>query len=293
MPRPEQTAPIYIPSYGRARIATTPRVLDQMGVDWRMIIEADQLEEYAAHWPRGRLLTLDPAYQAAYRTHDPAGDAAGKPPGSGPARNFAWDHAIRQGAAWHWVIDDNIRYFERFHDNRRIPMADATYFAAMEDFAGRYTNLALAGPNYVMFTPNRLKQPPVRFNRRVYSCILLRNDLPFRWRGRYNEDTILSLDVLKAGWCTALFHAFLCWKLWTQQMRGGNTDTIYAAGTLAKSRLLVELHPDVAKVVWRYKRWHHQVDYSPFAGNRLQRRPDWQPPAENPYRFRLIEPGGG
>jgi hypothetical protein len=56
-------------------------------------------------------------------------------------------------------------------------------------------------------------------------------------------------------------------------MKGGNTEELYRAeGTRKKSEMLAEMHPDVAKVVWKFNRWHHQVDYSPFKGNKLVRR---------------------
>jgi hypothetical protein len=38
--------------------------------------------------------------------------------------------------------------------------------------------------------------------------------------------------------------------------------------------MLADLHPDVAKVVWRFNRWHHHVDYKPFSKNRLIKRDD-------------------
>jgi hypothetical protein len=34
--------------------------------------------------------------------------------------------------------------------------------------------------------------------------------------------------------------------------------------------MLVDMHPDVARMVWRYGRWHHYVDYSPFKKNQLK-----------------------
>lgn len=110
-------------------------------------------------------------------------------------------------------------------------------------------------------------------NTRIYSCNLIRTDLPLRWRGRYNEDTDLSLRLLKAGWCTVLFNAFLQNKRWTGQTPGGNQE-IYSIGTQAKSQMLADMHPDVARVVWRYNRWHHVVDYSPFKDRQLIRKPD-------------------
>ena len=32
---------------------------------------------------------------------------------------------------------------------------------------------------------------------------------------------------------------------------------------------LAELHPDVVRVTWKFRRWQHQVDYRPFKGNQL------------------------
>jgi hypothetical protein len=80
--------------------------------------------------------------------------------------------------------------------------------------------------------------------------------------------------MLKEHWCTIQFNAFLQKKIGTQRMTGGNTDEFYVKeGTLPKSQLLVKMHPDVAKVVWKFGRWHHFVDYRPFANNKLLKKP--------------------
>jgi hypothetical protein len=280
------SAPIYIPSRGRADSRLTVRALDALGLDYHVVVEADEHAQYARVIDAARLLVLDPSYQREYDTFDRRDDDA--PKGSGPARNFIWDHALASGAAWHWIMDDNIRAFRRMQHNVKIKLLDGTAFKAMEDFAQQYENVALAGPNYRYFADQRALRRPMFLNTRVYSCILIRNDLPFRWRGRFNEDTDLSLRVLKAGWCTVLFNAFLQDKQTTLSMRGGNTDTIYVDGTLAKSQQLVAMHPDVARLVWKYHRWHHYVDYRPFKANRLVRRTDAPPLAGNDYGMRLI-----
>ena len=116
------------------------------------------------------------------------------------------------------------------------------------------------------------KIPPFVKNTRIYSCLLIRNNIPYRWRARYNEDTDLSLRVLKDGWCTIQFNAFIQEKATTQTMTGGNTDEIYKEGTLNKSKMLQELHPDVATVVWKFNRWHHHVNYKPFKNNELKKK---------------------
>ena len=177
--------------------------------------------------------------------------------GSGPARNFAWDHAVASGSERHWIIDDNINGFARMFKSRRIPVADGTMFACIEDFISRYTNIAMAGPNYHMFATTGLKVAPFPFIFPEYTPVLL-----YSHSKRYSspgalpiqrEDLDLSLRVLKAGWCTIQFNAFLQNKTATQTMRGGNTDAFYAAeGTLPKSRMIVQLHPDAVKLTWKF-----------------------------------------
>lgn len=125
-----------------------------------------------------------------------------------------------------------------------------------------------------MFTPRRMKQPPYRLNTRVYSCILILNSLVHRWRGRYNEDTDLSIRVLKDGWCTILLNAFSCNKAPTMTMGGGNTDELYADdGRLRMAESLREQHPDVVKVTQKWGRPQHHVDYSQFRFNQLKPKP--------------------
>lgn len=269
--------PVYIPSKGRAFADSrlTYHHLERMGVPYRLIVEEGQVSEYAKIVPRDRLLVLDRSYQRDYDTFDDLGDARSK--GPGPARNFAWDHAISLGAEWHWVMDDNINGFFRLHHNLKTPVADGTIFRCMEDFCARYERVAMAGPNYFMFAKRKDAIPPFIVNTRIYSCNLIRNDAPFRWRGRYNEDTDLSLRMLKSGWNTVQFNAFLQCKAPTQTIRGGNTAEFYHAeglkipgqkyaqgGTSAKSQMLVDMHPDVARLTHKFGREHHSVDYRRF-----------------------------
>jgi len=268
--------PIYIVSKGRADSRLTSRTLEAIGCPYFIVVEEQEFPAYSAVIDPKKILILDKKYQREYETCDDLGETKGKGPGA--ARNFAWDHAIASGASWHWVMDDNIRGFFRLNRNMKIPAGDGTILRCMEDFALRFKNVAMAGPNYFMFASRKSKMPPLSLNTRIYSCNLIRNDTPFRWRGRYNEDTDLSLRMLKAGWCTVQFNAFLQYKMPTQTIKGGNTKEFYAKeGTMAKSRMQTALHPDCSRLVWKFGRWHHQVDYSQFQRNRLVYRDDYKP----------------
>jgi len=207
--------------------------------------------------------------------------------GPGRARNWCWDHSISLGFEKHWVLDDNISDFYRLNKNKRIRVGSGVIFRAAENFIDRYENVPISGFQYRFFIAPNLKYPPFVKNTRIYSCLLIQNDCPFRWRGRYNEDTDLSLRVLKAGLCTIQFNIFLQGKLATQTVKGGNTSEFYhvegdldkqkwrdgklnSEGTINKSQMLVDMHPDVCWLVFRYGRWHHHCNYEPFKKNKLK-----------------------
>lgn len=276
--------PLYVVSKSRSEYMVTSKALTKMGVAHFIVVEPEQVPAYEEAVVKlglcATILPLDMRYKETYELCDEHGLT--RSTGPGPARNFAWDHSVACGFAWHWVMDDNIIDFYRLNLNTKLRVYAPSFWRAMEDFCLRYENIAMAGPNYFMFAPRKNKVPPFVMNTRIYSCNLIRNDVPFRWRGRYNEDTIISLDMLKAGWCTIQFNAFLQQKMPTQTINGGNTAEFYAKegkqkkgekyadnGTLNKSKMQVAVHPDVSRLVWKFGRWHHHVDYHPFKRNRL------------------------
>ena len=260
--------PIYIVSKGRANNGLTTRALHEMGVPHYLVVEEDEMELYKEGRCYGEILVMPHIYKAEYELCDDLGFSKGTGPGS--ARNFCIDHSIWKGFDRHWVLDDNIDAFHYLNRNEKFEIRTGATFKAAEDFVCRYSNVPVAGFNYYSFCKKNDAVPPYVLNTRIYSCLLIDNKAGYRWRGRYNEDTDLSLRVLKDGLCTIQFNAFLCGKITTQRMKGGNTEEFYDdEGTLPKSQMLEKLHPDVAKVVFKFNRWHHQVDYSPFKNNKL------------------------
>jgi hypothetical protein len=273
--------PIYVPSKGRWDRPHTATRLAEIGVPFFFVVEPTEAQHYRS-LGIGKILELP--------FHD-LGE------GSIPARNWIWDHAINLGAGRHWVIDDNIVRFYRMNFNRRIPVRTAAIFRAAEDFTDRYENVAFSGFNNIAFAPDRVDSAaPFTLNTRIYSMTLINTTLPYRWRGRYNEDTDICLRALKDGWVTIQFNAFLGDKATTMTMRGGNTDTVYATDDhrRAFAESLAEQHPDVVQVVWKFNRWHHQVDYSSFKSNRLIIRSDVTPTgASDEYGMRLVRLSDG
>lgn len=280
-PKTDSRYPVCIPSKGRAKIQKTGPALDRLGVTYRFFVEETEYDAYCE--------TIGPERVERLPFHD-----LGQ--GSIPARNFIWEWAKERGYARHWVLDDNIQSFCRCTNNRRLAVVGGGFFNAMEDFADRYENIAAAGPHDKGFVKDRDAGLAAYItNTRVYSCILLDTKLPHRWRGRYNEDTDLCLRLLKDGYCTVLFRALLMDKPVTagakgKPMAGGNTDTVYATDDhrLAFAESLRDQHPDCVKVVWKFNRWHHQVDYSAFR-TKLKPRAEVVPRGDtNDYGMSLV-----
>ena len=256
--------PIYIISKGRFEHPLTANTLESMNIAYKICVEPQEYSDYLQTIKKSRIIKLPENFSK-------------KKQGGIPVRNWVFKDAIRNNSKRHWIIDDNISSFLRVNKNTKFTVKNDSTFRACEDFTDRFKNIAMSGMQYDCFVIAVNHYPPYNHNSRVYSCILLNNEIPFRWRGKYNEDTDLSLRCLKSGWNTILFNAFICAKATTLNCKGGNTDTIYAISDkrFGFARSLQRQHPDVTKIVWRYGRWHHQVDYSSFKERKLELKDDY------------------
>jgi hypothetical protein len=269
--------PIYVISKGRWESRLTSKTLEDMGVPYRIVIEPQEYEEYAKVIDPKKILVLPFSNLGQ---------------GSIPARNWVWEFAISEGWEKHWLMDDNIEYFFRFNHNLKVPVSDGTILRVMEIFTDRYENIAFSGPNYFMFASRKCGTiKPYTLNTRIYSCTLINNKLPYRWRGKYNEDTDICLRALKDGWATILFNAFLQGKKTTMLMKGGNTDNVYIDGDnrMKFAQSLKAQHSDVVEITFKFGRWHHQVNYQPFKKNKLGKKDIVIPEGVNNYGMVLKE----
>ena len=274
--------PIYVVSKGRAWLKNgTSGTLASLGIKHYVVCDADEVDEYEKEIANeyATILPMDMSYNDTYDC-GPCGTEGIVGPGA--KRNFVWDHATAMGAKWHWVMDDNAYYIKTRHFNFRFFAKTANFMCACEDYVDMFKNLGQAGVDYCFFYPDNTKDVPYIRNTRIYSFLLNNNTItdkegkPYRWRGRYNEDTDLSLRILKDGWCTTDFRIMLFQKARTQTCAGGNTALIYSKeGTLNKSVILQRMHPDCARVVMKYGREHHYVDYHVFQ-QQLELNDEWK-----------------
>lgn len=263
--------PIFIPSKGRWEYRWTMKAFDNIGVDYQVVVEPQQFDNYAEYIPVDRLICLP---------HQDRGLVV--------TRNWVWDYAQAQGYEKFWTFDDNIESFWRFNHNSKARIRTPNFLSAIEDWAGRYQNVPIIGMHYYMFIKSRYNKSnegrPVSFNTRVYSNMLIETAAPFRNRGFFNDDTDLCLQALSAGYCTALFNAFLVKKRVTMSQTGGMTPYYMDDGRYKMARELADRWPGLVKITKRWGRYQHYVDYRPFRGNKLIRKPGVViPPGTNDY----------
>jgi hypothetical protein len=279
-PTPERLLPrypIFVPSKGRADICLTAKLLTADAVPFRLVVEAAEADVYRSRFPAADIRVLP---------FENAGSVI-------PARNWIREQSIAEGFDRHWQLDDNIRTMRRMHRGHRIRVTSAIALRVCEDFTDRYTNVGVSGLNYKMFvTPKTVA--PYFLNCHVYSCCLINNRMPYHWRGCYNEDTDLCLQVLSAGLCTFALNVFMADKEPTLTMKGGNTDALYQGdGRLKMARSLERLWPYAVTTRRRFGRPQHIIrDAWHGFDTPLIRRTDinWDElPAVDEYGLRLIQ----
>ena len=275
--------PIYVPSKGRSDKCLTAKFLTKDGCPFHLVVEPQEENVYRKQFPDASILVLP------WNDHC---DKDGNRDGLIAVRNWIKAHSIDGGYGRHWQIDDNCSWIGRVWAGRRLRCNANVALCVVEDFVDRYENVAVAGLNYEMFIAGAALLPgkgvlPFRLNTHVYSCTLILNAIPHRWRLRYNDDTDLCLQVLADGWCTVQVNAFVIKKVRTMTMKGGNTDTLYQDdGRLKMSRMLERHWPGIVKTGRRYGRPQHVIDWAKFR-TPLKRKPDLEIPDE-PNEYGMV-----
>lgn len=265
--------PIYIPSKNRAKLAHTIRFFIEDKVDFYVVVEPSQADNYKEF--RDHLLVLPKDGMRLLGS-----------------RLWIREHSIKNGFKRHWQFDDNIRYIGRYHKGERIRCDSNKAIAIVEDFTDRYTNIGVSGFNYRMFVV--YKKYPYTLNTKVYSASLINNEMPYKWRLYYNDDTDLCLQCVTNGLCTLAFNTLFVEKITTMKVKGGNTGDLYQKdGRLLMARSLEEVWGnEYVETKWRFGRPQHVVknSWNQFTHPLIRRTDiDWDKIKQQEYKFKLNE----
>ena len=245
--------PVYIISKGRYNVTLTADNLQKSNINYLIAVEPQEYDLYVKKLGKDKVLKLPFANLGL---------------GSYPARNFCWEHAKQKGHKYHWLFDDNIQCWKKWINGKRKSIEDLKpAFLYVEQYAKK-TNIDILGfeePNFVVKPPKK----PFKSNCHVYSAMLIKNNLPYRWRLKYNEDVDLCLQVLHNGGNTASCIYYMADKVSTAvKMKGGNQTELYqgnkAEKNLLKAKMLESVWPQYVKTVIRFNRHHHLINWKIF-----------------------------
>tara|TARA_R110000822_G_scaffold292726_1_gene414726 strand:+ start:595 stop:1356 length:762 start_codon:yes stop_codon:yes gene_type:complete len=245
--------PIYIISKGRAYNPITAKNFLREKIDFFIAVEPQEYDEYCKAIPKKYVLKL-PFKNLGV--------------GSYPARNYCWEHSKTNGFEYHWLFDDNILFFMKWVNGKRRKWDDinsALKFVEAVTNKHKIEILGFEEPNFVVKPPPRA----FKFNCHVYSAMLIKNNLPYRWRLKYNEDVDLCLQVLHNGGKTMSCVFYMANKVSTaDKMKGGNQDELYEGNSikknLLKAKTIEAVWPQYSKTVIRFGRHHHLINWKQF-----------------------------
>lgn len=263
--------PVYVVSKNRwGKNCLTVKALEIMDCPYKIIIEKNEYNKYSAFIDEDNILVLPTENNC-----------------STPARNFAWQHAIKSGFNKHWVLDDNLLHFKRWDQNALRIIESGVFFKVLEDYMDRFSNVGILSTYYGSdIRQNDMSKKMIKFQGRCYSCLLIDHQLldkhlDSRWEGIYNEDVDLTIRVMKAGLCTITTSTFVVTKMTTGKCTGGN-QTLYddwsLEGFAKKFDALKKKHPEYVELNNKYKdgRKHHKVNYDVYFPQQPKlKNPEW------------------
>lgn len=253
--------PIYIVSKGRYDSVITARSFLSENIDFKIVVEPQEYDSYCNKIDSKYIIKL-PFSNLGLESY--------------PARNWCWQNSIDNGFKKHFLFDDNIYGFARLNNGKRTKCDVLSALICLQDFTDRYENIAISGYNYRYFVCSETKKP-FFINTHVYSGMLINNDIPYRWRLKYNEDVDLCLQALNKKWCTVLLNVYLINKVsTTTKLKGGNQTELYCNNNDNKKALkscsLQQMWPQYVQVRYRFNRPHHFVDWKKYFNHPLIRK---------------------
>ena len=260
---------VYIISKGRpqCRTAQTLTRINFPGA-WFIVCGTNDetLEQYMARWGSERVLVFDFDEQVEKTdTMDNFGFEA-KASGACPVRNAVREISWARGELRHWQLDDDYTGFARFdpvtRKNRGIRDGAELYemMTAVSAF-GHAVGLRNVG-----FPPSTMEVCPARvggWSRRVFNAHNLPSDpeLFTPWVGRMNDDLINAINTWRRGGAEMTVKFMSMNMPPTQSEKGGLTEMYRNDGAVRKTAYAVMACPVAVKLVERFMRCHHKVDW--------------------------------
>lgn len=229
--------PIYIPSKNRAETSLTANIFKNEGIDFKIVIEPQDLNNYLNYWNKDYLLVMQENNM-----------------GMSYARRFCKAHSTNNKHLYHWQFDDNIKGFKERINNKNINISPLVAILKIEAFINRYKNIGQAGFRHILYAWTMKTE--YSLNQQCVSAVLTNNQNFLMWRDHVIEDTDYSLQLLTAGYCTINFNKLIMDKLPSTKLQGGYTEIYANGGKYKLQKKLMEYWPNIFKINIKNGRSH-------------------------------------
>lgn len=274
----EKLNTIYIISKGRPQ-CTTAHTLDKIKYPGQWFIVCgnndETLEQYKDRWG-DHVLVFD-WYEEI--KHTDTLDNFGfndMPSGAVPVRNATRAVSEARGELRHWQFDDDYDTFMHIdpRTNKNVKINDGAYLESeLLRIAEMGYRCSLQNAGFQLSSeafPDKARY----FGSRVFNAHNLPSttDLFTVWRGRMNDDLINAIETYRNGGFEMSFKFMSLHPKPTQAEDGGMTDLYKAEGTVRKSAYPVLVAPSATKLVIRFGRYHHKVNWQKLVPKMLHEK---------------------
>ena len=188
------------------------------------------------------------------------------PSGACPVRNATIRISKERGEIRHWQLDDDYNSFWLTDPNlkHKTRIRDG---ALLEWWMCRIAKFAdsckLPNCGFALGTIESAPDNGLKAGTRVFNAHNMSSEgLTTRWRSRLNDDLINAIETHRLGQKTEFSFLFLALTMPpSQQENGGLSDIYRAEGTVRKSAYPVLLAPNAARLIIKFGRYHHKVDW--------------------------------
>ena len=283
---------IYIPSYKRAGIALTNKMLDKFGItNYYFCVDPSQYPDYKREYGVDRVIVRDPSFKSESKLD--LTNSVLSPDvlhGASGVFNALLYISKSLGEDAYFTMDDDIiglgikahRYSgvkpgEKYDKDNYYRCSNLTpevgydFKSNLNDMMNLFNKMRnksfMSTEKYglVFALPVSIK-----LGTRSYSFYLTDNRTQRDHLGQQNNDIITSLEMSKYGYVNAIVEGIPQYNSAdTQVLAGGATEVYNKFGTLDKAKVLVQAQPNYSKISVIYSRVHHFVDFNQYNKQRL------------------------
>ena len=184
--------------------------------------------------------------------------------GGSPVRNYILDYWLKKGFERCWMLDDNINFYKRFNGGVKNKIYSDLIFSSIETYIEEYDNVGICSHNLDSFITGGNSRTIIVLNEKHYSSLLLLTDKQFRFKHKYNEDVLISIDYVISGKINFCFNHILLNKNTSGKDSGGNTNTIYKNSTNEGYKMKYDYLYDELKKMYEYGLININGDFDKF-----------------------------